>query len=136
MNRRVWEHCILVVILMVISIFATAGILCAQQQYSIYDLFITTITETGTQKIIGINILVLGALLIPLIQAIVKSIKKLFPNLQKKAWIPITLGVVGFIATGLSTGQINSWTTCMSYIIAGVASGGIASSTRDMWVGK
>ena len=101
-----------------------------------YSVLITTVTATGSIKIIGINIYALAALVIPAIHVLVAFIKNKFPNLEKKAWMAPTLGVIIFLAVGVLTGQITSLVTLATYIATGLMTGGLSANIRDMWAGK
>ena len=100
------------------------------------SLVVYKILEDGTRAVAGINFTAVGTMLVPLIVAVTAIIKTVFPALTKKAWIPVTLGILSYLAIGLSAGTITTWLDLLNYIISGVATGGIASSMRNIWKGK
>jgi len=103
---------------------------------TVENLIVYKILEDGTRIIAGVNFMAVGTMLVPLIIAITSIIKTVFPTLTKKAWIPVVLGVLSYLAIGLSAGTIITWLDLLNYVISGVATGGIASSVRNVWRGK
>lgn len=131
-------HRVIIVAMTLIAIISVAAMAAVELSTSvIHNVFTSTTTATGTVQI-SINWLYLAGyiLLTIVIPFVVEWIKKKFPKLIAKAWMPVSIGALVCIATGLVTGQIVSWTTLATYLFAGISSGGIASSGRDWIVGK
>ena len=103
----------------------------------IHGIFVSSATAAGTM-LISINWLyVIGYILLTVvIPFIVEYIKKKFPQILTKAWLPIVIGALISAGTGLIAGQITGWASLATYLFAGISSGGIASSGRDLIVGK
>jgi hypothetical protein len=103
---------------------------------ALWGIFITSTTASGI-VITGVNwIFAIGYLMTTVgIPFIVEQIKKI-PGIEQKAWIPVTLGLIIWVAAGLISGQIHTWTALMMYVFTGITSGGIASSGRDILVKK
>jgi len=59
-----------------------------------------------------------------------------FPTWQQKAWAPPVIGMVTAVLGGLVGDQIHTWTQLAIYAATGMGAGGVASSGRDIVVGK
>lgn len=101
-----------------------------------FGIFITSITATGAAQIIGIDLMYLGGFLAALIPFVVEGIKKFWPALQKRAWLPAVIGVIGFMCAGLATGSLTGWIPVIKYIFGGIASGSISSWGYNLFKGK
>jgi hypothetical protein len=71
--------------------------------------------------------------LIPLLMSVMK---RRFPGWDRKAWAPLVIGMVTMLVFGLATGRVISWNAALLYALVGFASGGTASSLRDIYIGK
>ena len=101
-----------------------------------FDIFLTSATVSGVH-VVGVSLIALGSFItVTLIPFIVAAIKKFVPQEMSIAWVPIVLGVILWIGIGLSQGQVTNWINLLSYIMVGIANGGIASSIRDIFKGK
>ena len=63
-------------------------------------------------------------------------LKKKFPGWDSKAWAPPLIGVVTMVLGGLASGRVSDVGSLIGYVLAGLGSGGAASSLRDTVVGK
>jgi hypothetical protein len=82
------------------------------------------------------TLIAIGLALQGLIPLIMRYLKKKFPRWDKKAWAPPIIGAITTTITGLATGQVRDIQTGLLYFLFGWASGGSASSIRDMVAGK
>lgn len=74
-----------------------------------------------------------GILITAAIPAMVAGIKALAVPRTVVPMLPLLLGALAFVAAGLQQGNIVDTKTLWEFILTGFASGGIASSARDIW---
>ena len=115
---------------------SAAAIALSSAAVNFWNLFVTTTSATGVVSIVGINLAVLGLVGTAVIYSVVEGIKKMKPNWETIAWIPVALGIILFVLTGVATGQISTAAGLAMYIISGIASGSIASWIKNIWQGK
>lgn len=63
-------------------------------------------------------------------------LKKALPGWDAKAWAPPLIGAVGGIFGAMAAGQIGSFEQLAVWTLTGIGAGGVASSARDVVVGK
>lgn len=79
---------------------------------------------------------VVGILLQGLIPVLMAAFKKYIPDWDKKAWAPPLIGAFTMLITAMATGKVTDTKSAIAYFLVGYATGGAASSTRDIVVGK
>jgi len=63
-------------------------------------------------------------------------LKSKFPDWNQKAWAPPIIAMVTTVLGALVANQIHTWTELIVWSATGLGAGGVASSGRDVMVGK
>lgn len=74
-----------------------------------------------------------GVLITAAIPAIVAGLKTLQLPRALVPVLPLLLGVLAFLGAGFQQGMITDLNSAWEFLLTGLASGGIASSARDIW---
>jgi len=81
-------------------------------------------------------ILAVGAVVSVIIPPLMNWLKEKFPSWEKKALFPLIFGAVSTAAASMSLGQVHDWPSVGISVLTGLGAGGVASSIRDVAVGK